>query len=119
MKITARSLLLAPLTLSARPAVHIKAWAVSLRGHQLRVLLIDKGRRGAEIRLHVPARGPATVERLLAPGVSATAGVTLAGQRLGPSGRWIGRRITQPIMRHGSGYEVSLPAHSAALVSVR
>ena len=57
------------------------------------MLLIDKGSRGARVALHLPATAPsATVQRLLAPSVSATSGVTLAGQRLASDGTWVGPR---------------------------
>ena len=105
--------------LAERPAVHMKAWAVELRSRTLHVLLIDKGRRSARVLLRLPVHGEATVQRLLAPSVSATGGTTLAGQHLGRNGTWVGHRTTERIARRAGGYELQLPAHSAALVSVR
>jgi hypothetical protein len=110
---------LLPLRVTERPAVHMKAWAVRLRDRALHVLLIDKGRRSARVLLRLPARGQATVQRLLAPSAAATVGTTLAGQHLGPHGTWVGHRSVERIERRAAGYELQLPAHSAALLSVR
>jgi hypothetical protein len=107
------------LHLDAPASVHLKAWAVTLKGRILHVLLIDKGRRGARVALHLPATAPAQVERLLAPSVRATTGVTLAGQRLSPSGAWVGTRTVQRVAPGRHGYEVTVPAGSEALLSVR
>lgn len=99
-------------------AVH--AWAVHLRGGGERVVLINKGARGARVALTLPGHGSrAVVQRLLAPRVGASRGVTLAGQRLGSDGRWRGRRSLGFASRHGGRYWVGLPAYSAALVSTR
>ena len=65
----------------------------------LHVLVIDKSNRTVRVDLHLPATGPATVQRLLAPSASSTAGETLDGQRLGPDGTWIGTRLTETITR--------------------
>ncbi len=102
----------------APASVHLKAWAVTLKGRILHVLLIDKGKRGARVALHLPATAPAHVERLLAPSVRATTGVTLAGQRLSPSGAWVGPRTVQRVTPGPHGYELTVPAGSEALLSV-
>jgi hypothetical protein len=85
----------------------------------LHVLLIDKSNRTVRVALHLPATGPATVQRLLAPSASSTTGETLDGQRLGPDGTWIGTRLTQTITRGAHGYMLTLPRRSEALVGVR
>jgi hypothetical protein len=63
--------------------VHI--WAARTPDGHIRVILIDENpRHGTTIRLRIPAaRGAAQIERLLAPSLSATSGVTLGGQSLG------------------------------------
>ncbi len=106
------------LRLDAPASVHLKAWAVGLKGRLLHVLLIDKGSRGVRVALHLPATAEATVQRLLAPSVSATSGVTLAGQRLASDGSWVGPRTIERVARGPHGYALTVPARSAALVSV-
>ena len=100
-------------------SVNLSAWAVRVRGDMLHVLVIDKSNRSVRVDLHLPATGPATVQRLLAPSASSTAGETLAGQRLGPDGTWIGARLTQTITAGAHGYVLTVPRRSAALVGVR
>src|SRR5262249_28500564 len=102
----------------ARPQSHVKAWAVAVAGGGLRFLLIDKGNRAAKVALRVAPDGPAAVQRLLAPSVSASRGVTLAGQSLNAQGRWIGHRVVSRLMPTADGYELTVPRYSAALVSV-
>jgi hypothetical protein len=97
---------------------HVKAWGVAVAGGGLHVLVLDKGSRAARVSLHIPPDGSATVQRLLAPSVSAHSGVTLAGQSLNARGRWIGRRVVSPLRPTARGYEVTVPGYSAALVSV-
>jgi hypothetical protein len=100
-------------------SVNLSAWAVRVRGGILHVLLVDKSNRSVRVDLHLPATGPATVQRLLAPSASSTTGETLDGQRLGPDGTWIGARLTQTITAGAHGYVLTLPRRSAALVGVR
>ena len=100
-------------------SLNLSAWAVRVRGGILHVLLVDKSNRSVRIDLHLPATGPATVQRLLAPSASSTTGETLDGQRLGPDGTWIGARLTQTITPGAHGYMLTLPRRSAALVGVR
>jgi len=107
------------LHLYAGRELHLKAWAVRSGRSTLRVLVIDKGDRSAGVGLTLPAQGPATVQRLLAPAVRATRGVTLAGQQLGTNGRWRGRPVTTVIPRGPRGYTLSIPRYSAAMLTVR
>ena len=100
-------------------SLHLKAWGVRVRGDGLHVLVIDKGRRAANVDLRLPASSPATVQRLLAPSAVARSGVTLAGQQLGSDAVWQGRRVAQRIWPGRGGYELAMPAWSAALVTVR
>lgn len=97
----------------------LKVWVVRVRGGILHVLLIDKGSRGVRVLLPLPASGPATVERLLAPSPVARWRVVLGGQWLGPEGRWIGTRYTESIGPGPRGYVLVVPRHSAALLRVR
>ena len=107
------------LQMSHPRSLNLSAWAVRVRGDMLHVLLIDKSNRTVRVDLHLPATGPATVERLLAPSASSTTGETLAGQRLGPDGTWVGTRITETITAGAHGYVLTVPRRSAALVGVR
>jgi hypothetical protein len=105
--------------LNARPRLHLKAWAVRSGGRLLRVLVIDKGGRAVGVRLDLPSRGAATVQRLLAPSVQATRGVTLNGQHLTAYGTWRGRPTMSSIPHGPHGYVLALPRYSATLVTVR
>ena len=100
-------------------SLNLSAWGVRVAGDRLRVLVIDKSNRTVRVDLHLPATGPATVQRLLAPSASSTTGETLDGQRLGPDGTWIGTRLTQSINAGAHGYVLTVPRRSAALVGVR
>jgi len=91
---------------------------VKLRGNRLHVLLIDKGPRAAVLRLKIRASQPATVQRLLAPSVRSSSGVTLAGQTLAPNGKWTGRRHTERVPCQADHYSVTVRPYSAALFSV-
>jgi Glycosyl hydrolase family 79 C-terminal beta domain len=106
-------------TLHEDPTLHLKAWAVRVSGGIMHVLLINKGAQAANVHVDLPGSGPAKVERLLAPSAASVSGVTLAGQHLGPDGRWHGRLAVQTVTRSTGGYEVAVPATSAALLSVR
>jgi Glycosyl hydrolase family 79 C-terminal beta domain len=106
------------LGLHAKSALDLKAWAVRVRGGALHVLLIDKGARAVSVDLRLPASGAATVERLLAPSVRSTSGVTLAGQHLAANGAWSGVRRVETLAPGPGGYRVTVPGTSAALVSV-
>jgi hypothetical protein len=102
--------------LSQARGVHIKAWAVASRS-RLSVLLINKGGRGALVRVQAGARtGAAQLERLRAPLSRSRTGVTLAGRWIGADARWHGRRRTTPLRSTNGGYDVFVPAYSAALI---
>jgi hypothetical protein len=44
--------------------------------------------------------------------------VTLAGQRIGPRGQWLGPERTGSVARSQHGYPVLVPRDSAALITV-
>ncbi len=110
---------LLPVHVDSQPSLGLKVWAVRVRGGMLHLLLIDKGSRPVRVLLRLPASGPATVERLLAPSVVARSNVVLAGQWLGRQGQWLGPRYTETITRGRRGYVLTVPRYSAALVRVR
>jgi hypothetical protein len=101
----------------------LRAWATHARDGRTRVLLINDSRHGRQVALRLPGvHGGGTLKRLLAPGLGATAGVTLGGQTFGAAtttGQLAGAPITQAVSPRGSSYAVSLPPASAALLTVR
>ena len=109
---------LMPATLRAPARTLLRAWVVRGDGTE-RVLLINKGGRGADFRLALHAAGPGRVERLLAPGPGARRRVTLAGLWVTPGGRWRGHFRQETVAPSAGGYEVPVPGYSAALVTLR
>jgi hypothetical protein len=110
---------LVDLHLAAASSLHVKAWAVGVGATGLRVLVINKGRHAVRVALRLPATGPATVERLLAPSVRATAGETLQGQHLGVHDTWVGVPSRETVRQGAGGYELDIPPTSAAMVRVQ
>jgi hypothetical protein len=108
---------LAPVHLTAPQVPHLKAWVVRLPA-AYHVLLINKGRRAASVLIGIHGSGPAVVQRLSAPSVTATTGVELAGQQLGLDGRWQGDRDSDVVKQGKRGYRVTVSGVSAALVSI-
>lgn len=111
---------LVKLHLTAPRSLNLSAWAVKVKDGILHVLLIDKGSQSVKVDVRVPAIAPAGVQRLLAPSPYSRWGVTLDGQQLSYTGRWIGAKRTQTVTptAHG-GYWLTVPARSAALMTVR
>jgi hypothetical protein len=100
-------------------SMHVKVWAVRVRGGRLNVLIIDKGNRAVRVALRLHGAGAATVQRLLAPSPASRSGLTLAGQRVGGDARWHGARVIEAIHPGPQGYLVTVPRMSAAVVGVR
>ncbi len=88
---------LVPLTLHARRSLNLQAWAVRSGHNTLHVLVLDDGRHSVKVRLNLPARGPAVVQRLLAPSARALTGVTLGGQWMGRDGQWQGQPDSETV----------------------
>ena len=107
-----------PLRLTTRRSLHIKAWGVRVRGDILHAL-IDKGSHPLLVGLRLPTVGRASVERLIAPSVRSTSGVTLGGQRLNAQAGWQGKPTAEILAPSTAGYRLTLPRYSAALLSVR
>jgi len=106
---------------SSNPAV--RAWATRAADGTIRITLINDDTASAQ-RVAVElggSNGAATVERLLAPSATATAGVTLAGQTFGETtnGQLAGPLVQTTVSPNGSSYPVSLPPASAALLALR
>ena len=106
------------LRVRADASLHLRVWAVRVRGGGLHVLLIDESNRSAGVDLRLPATGLATVERLQAASVRSLSGVTLGGQQLGPFGSWQGQPVHPTISPGVHGYQLTIRGASAALLSV-
>jgi hypothetical protein len=104
------------LKLSSPLPAHLEAWGVRVPGDTMHVLLINKGTSGQTVRLRLGSGRSVTVERLLASSARARSGVTLAGQTLRPDGSLGGQQVTQRLQGQPTGYPVTVPAASAALV---
>jgi hypothetical protein len=102
----------------ARGALHLKVWAVRALGNVLRVLIVNKGTHNVRLALKLPAVGPASLERLLAPSARSRTGITLDGQHLGSDGTWRQAPNTPTITPGVHGYAVTVAARSATLMSV-
>jgi hypothetical protein len=99
----------------------LSAWATRARDGQIRLVLINPSASADEtVALNASGRrAAATVERLLAPSLTATSGVSLGGQSFGAntdSGQ-LSPRASSVAPRRGS-YVVVVPAASAALVTL-
>jgi hypothetical protein len=104
-------------TLSQPASSHVKAWAVAYAG-AMRVLVINKGPGSATVNLRLGVQGHAFLKRLLAPRIDSVTGVTFGGQTIGPDGRWHGRLKAPPVPDQNGNYLVTVPGHSAAMVTV-
>lgn len=100
----------------------LRAWATRGPDHHIRVLLINDSLSGrAQAVVHTPVvPGPANVERLRASSAYATGGLTLGGQTFGPATATgiLAPPVPQTVTPHGGAYSVSLPAGSAALLTL-
>lgn len=101
-----------------RRSLDFAAWAVRVGANSLHLLLIDKSRRPARVTLRLPARGPLTVQRMLAPSIRSQTGVTLGGRSLGADAQWHGRAVSETIAARRGSFTVDVLRQSAALVSV-
>ena len=111
------------LALGSRPVAGIKVWATRAPGGQRHVVVIDKRTQGAAtLRLRVDgARGLATVERLLAPSLGATSGVTLGGRGFGAAtttGELSGAATGETLAPTRGVYTVRVPAGSAVMLTI-
>jgi hypothetical protein len=101
----------------------LRAWATRARDGRTRVVLInDDTRHARTVGVRAPVSGgPASLERLLAPSVHATSGVTLGGRSFGPetsTGRLAGASQVAVVRPLAHRYVVRLPPASAALVTL-
>jgi hypothetical protein len=98
----------------------LTVWATRGREGRTRVVVINEGSDGRTIALSAASGRPATLERLRAPSLTSTAGVTLGGQSFGArttTGRLAGRSSVAGLIASQGRYVFTLPADSAALVT--
>jgi hypothetical protein len=111
------------LSIAGAAGGQVKAWATGSRDGTVRVVLINKSVRARVLAITLPhVSGTATVERLRAPSLTASSGVTLGGQSLGSqtyTGQLAGQPQRDSVAPVGSRYVVSLPAGSAAMLVAR
>lgn len=101
----------------------VRAWATAGTDGATRITLInDSTSRAQTLAVDLAgASSPASLERLEAPSVHATNGVTLGSQSFADptsTGTLAGAAVTQTLAPTGGSYEVALPAGSAALLTV-
>ncbi|MGI8427923.1 MAG: glycosyl hydrolase family 79 C-terminal domain-containing protein [Solirubrobacteraceae bacterium] len=105
------------------PAAKVKIWATLGRDGAIRIVLINQSVERSHpvlIRPPVPGTG-ASIERLLAPSLDATSGLTLAGQHFAAptaTGTLTGSELSTPIRPVAGTYLVRLPAASAAVLTI-
>jgi hypothetical protein len=110
------------LRVTGRRPVGVTVWATRAHDGRVRVTLInDDPSASRTVNLSPPrgTSGPVTLQRLEAPSISATSGVTLGGRGFGDetySGRLAPPR-TQRLRARGGRYALPLPAASAALIT--
>jgi hypothetical protein len=101
------------------PGARLSVWAVRLRGGALRVLVINRGARGATVRLALGRRSPGRVLAMRAPGLAADHGVTLGGASLGADGNWTApQKLDAVSPSRGGTYNLAVPQYTAEVLSV-
>jgi hypothetical protein len=110
------------LPVSVQSSGNVKLWATIDSQNVVRVLAINKdlsASGNAEIQLSSPRSGGSLV-RLMAPSASATTGVTLGGQTFDGTtdGKPVGTQISTSVTPTNGIYTFSLPATSAALLTL-
>jgi Glycosyl hydrolase family 79 C-terminal beta domain len=102
---------------------NVRSWATRAPDGTIHVVLInDYTAQSRTIAVRIPgAGGPATLEPLRAPGVSARTGVTLGGQTFGTAtttGLLSGPSDATAVKPSGGNYVVKLPQASAAMLTI-
>ncbi len=100
----------------------LRAWATRGRDHDIRVLLINDSLAHSALAVVRPpiVPGPAALERLRASSAYATSGVTLGGRTFGRASSTgvLAPPVPQSVTPHAGTYSVTLPAGSAALLTL-
>jgi len=106
-------------TITNAEAIHV--WATRGREGHTRIVLINESLDRRTVALNATGDGTATLERLRAPRLTSTSGVTLGGQSFGTrttTGRLAGRSDVTKLTARDGRYEFTLPAESAALATL-
>jgi len=111
------------LEVAGDPGRLVRAWATRAADGTVRVVLInDSLHRPRYVAVSVPGTaGPAPLERLRAPSVSAKDGVTLGGRSFAAqttTGVLTGRALNYAVAPANGQYVVRLPAASAAMLTL-
>ena len=102
---------------TVRCAANVTAHATLGADGKVRVLLTNKDLAKAVV-VHLSAgRGKGNVVRLLAPSADAKNGITFAGSATGTDGKWTAK-TSEPISSSGTDLTVTLPAGTAAVVTL-
>jgi hypothetical protein len=108
--------------LSQSATAKIQAWATRAIDGTVRVVIINVGTHQHTVALDAgTASGPGTLERLEGSSLTTRYGLKLAGQTFGSetsTGRLAGRRRTAIVKADGGEYVVSVPALSAATLTI-
>jgi hypothetical protein len=111
------------LRVAGASGAQVKIWATASGDGIVRIVLINKSARARVFAITLPrVSGTATLERLRAPSLTASTGVTLEGRSFGSqtyTGQLAGQSRRAAVKPIGSRYVVSLPAASAALLVAR
>jgi hypothetical protein len=104
----------------AAPPGPVKVWATLAPSGRIHVVLINKDPTNARsVTLQMPDAGRAALEYLQAPGLSATAGVTLGGRSFGSQTRTgaLESLQSEPVNSLFGAYSFALPPASAAMLT--
>jgi hypothetical protein len=100
----------------------LRAWATLAPDHHVRVLLINDSLTSSALAVVQPpvVQGAASLERLRASSAYATSGVTLGGRTFGAASATgvLAVPVPQSVVPHAGTYAVTLPAGSAALLTL-
>jgi hypothetical protein len=100
----------------------LSTWATRAADGTVRVVVINKDpEHNRTVAIRSPRAAHASVERMLAPSVSAGSGITLGGRSFGASTATgvLGAPHTAPLRAAGGRVKLSVPRGSAALVTLR
>ncbi|HEY3727597.1 MAG TPA: glycosyl hydrolase family 79 C-terminal domain-containing protein [Solirubrobacteraceae bacterium] len=100
----------------------VTVWATRAPDGHVRVVLTNRRATAQNVKVRIAGgHGSALLERLQAPSVHATSGVTLGGQSFGgqtSTGLLGGPSSDSVVKSHSGGYAVTLPGGSAALLAL-
>jgi hypothetical protein len=109
---------LVPVRITQTPDEHIAAFALRAGGGGLRLMVENLDSAAATVTLDVGRyRGPATADRLRAPSLLATSGVTIDGAQVARDGSFAPPH-PDTIACAAAGCPLTMPGYSAALVNV-